>query len=293
MSKWQLYGFPDIRLTNIGKAIEGLYLAYNERVQTMFGSWDALTFHPLEPTATAIDRLKTDLSWRRWTRWYTNGFYSERYGGVTYYPPEFMTKADPLASLSWINSGEAGWKADCIARYGLDWDADWTFLPTVEVVTKLYHYINDIRWRGNYQRYIYQRQWGPDHPGEEDIINVQGETVDRDSYSTSMVRIASNGYYNWPMYQGQGITPNIPRDETSWKGRFAGMVARCNHNTFPFIEDYSAENYYSWYAADGIVNPVEDYVPPFPDLPVAYYGLVFYAPLPITDCSGLYEFYDA
>ena len=290
MSKWQLYGFPDIQPTNIGRAIEGLYLAYNERrtILVSSGVSDLLTMHYLEPTTSAIDRLKNALSWYRWavyyrsTRWYTS-----TYGGVTYYMPEFMTARDPLASLSWINSGEAGWKADCLARYGLDWEADWTFLPTVDVVMRLYRYINDMRWRGNFRRFIYQRQYyGPDNPGAEETIN--GGT-DSNSYATDLLQ---SGYYNWIIYQGQGITPAIPSGETIWTGRFAGAVGRCQYNEFPNIENYSAGNYYSWYAIDGTVNPVRGYFPPFDDMG-SRNRLYFYAVMPITDCSGLYEFYDA
>ena len=292
MSRWSVYGFPNVRLDSIGRAIEGLYLAFNERWQTMtLAASGTLSVVPLEPTASAIDRLKTALSWYRWAeRYNTTRWYSSRYGGVTYYLPEFMTKADPLASLSWINNGETGWKADCIARYGLDWDADWTFLPTVEVVTKLYHYINDMRWRGNFRRFIYQRQYGLDHPGTEVISNGN---VDSNSYDTNLVRTAGSGYYDWIMYSGQGITPGIPNGETTWTGRFAGAVGRCQYNEFPNIEDYSAGTYYVWHASDGIVNPVADYIPPFDDLPGNYNRLYFYAVMPITDCSGLYDFYDA
>lgn len=246
-----------------------------------------LAYNKLEPISTALDRLKTALSWRMWATYYTvTRWYSQRYGGVTYYLAEFMYLPDPVGDLTWINRGEAGWKADCLARYGLDWDADWHLMPLKPLLLSLYQYINSIRFLGHHRTLTYQRGYtDASHPG------TPAQSIGRgDNPATTQFVKNADGYYEWSL-SGQGVTPTIPYNETSWKGDFFGAVARTEYNEFPAIP-YVVDTYYGWRPDNGLVNPVIDYTPPFSGLPGNYNRLRFAALMPITDCSSIFDFYD-
>lgn len=288
MSRWQDYGYPDLRLTPISTAIEGLFLAYQERWNLMVGAnTTPLAYNRLEPISTALDRLKTALSWNMWATQYTvTRWYSQRYGGVTYYLAEFTYLPDPVADLTWINRGESGWKADILTRYGLNWDADWNLMPLKTLLLALYQYINSIKYLGHHRTLTYQRGYiDASHPGTPDQSIGRG-----DNPATTQFVKDAEGYYEWSL-SGQGVTPTIPYNETTWKGDFFGAVARTEYNEFPAIP-YVVDNYYGWRPDNGFVNPVIDYTPPFSNLPGSYNRLWFAALMPITDCSSLFDFYD-